>query len=281
MVDTDKKKSPAGVWQPQSDETIAAWDLPAWNDDGQIVKSARREAAEKKPEENPEPVVEEVEEVEPPKLPTAEELKAIADQAQQEGYADGFKEGMEKGLHQGEEAGRKHGEERAYAETRAKMDDEKARLQSIADRLFEPTQQQDEQLESLVVDMAVNLARRLLVNELNSQPEKITSVVKRALTELPVGAKNITVELSPADMALLDEHLPESKRNWRATENAELHQGGCIVKTAESLIDYSVDQRLDTYLREIEQSPAISDADEEDNGASVRPEQEDQEPTSD
>lgn len=281
MVDTDKKKRPAGVWQPQSDETIAAWDLPAWNDDGQIVKSARREAAEKKPEENPEPVVEEVEEVEPPKLPTAEELKAIADQAQQEGYADGFKEGMEKGLHQGEEAGRKHGEEKAYGETRAKMDDEKARLQSIADRLFQPTQQQDEQLESLVVDMAVNLARRLLVNELNSQPEKITSVVKRALTELPVGARNITVELSPADMALLDEHLPESKRNWRATENAELHQGGCIVKTAESLIDYSVDQRLDTYLREIEQSPAISDADEEDNGAAVRPEQEDQEPTSD
>lgn len=281
MVDSDKKKSPAGVWQPQSGETVAAWDLPAWNDDGQIIKSARREAAEKQAEKEPEPVIEEIEEVEPPKLPTAEELKAIADQAQQEGYADGFKEGMEKGLHQGEEAGRKHGEEKAYTETRAKIEGEIARLQSIADRMFEPTQQQDEQLETLVVEMAVNLARRLLVTELTAQPERITPVVKRALTELPVGAKNITVELSPADMALLDEHLPESKRNWRATENAELHQGGCIVKTAESLIDYSVDQRLDNYFREIDQSPAISDTNEEEIGDTGHAEQADQEPASD
>lgn len=245
--------------QAFTSEDAKPWDLPAWNGEGRTVKSALREEQEKARKKAAAQKKAGAAVAPPPKPPTAEELKAIADQAQQEGYADGFKEGMEKGLQQGEQTGLKRGEEKAYQETRARYDSELDRLKSIADRLLAPTCEQDQQLEAVIVDMAVNLARKLIHSELTAQPEKITGVVERALAELPVGAKNIVVQLSPADVALIDEHCPAEHRSWRVEENSNLEPGGCLLKTTESLVDYSVASRLEAYLKEAAEQPLVED----------------------
>ncbi|TVZ38585.1 flagellar assembly protein FliH [Alteromonadaceae bacterium 2753L.S.0a.02] len=234
------------------------WQLPAWNKKGKVVKSADREAREHARAGKKE-IVEDVSRKPKPKPLTAEQLKKIADQAQQEGYADGFKEGMEKGIAQGEQTGQKHGEAKAYQETRNRYENEITRLKAIADRLLQPMQQQDEQLENAIVQMAINLAEKLILSELQIDPGKIIGVVNKALAELPVGAKNICVQVAPQDAELLEQLIPASHRHWRVEENTELQPGGCKIITADSLVDFSIASRLQNYLDEAAEAAAEND----------------------
>lgn len=231
---------------------VSAWKLPTVGKPGKVVRSAKREAGERKAK-----VAESIEDVPAHKKPrpmTADELKKIADEAQQEGYADGFKEGMEKGLQQGEESGRAHGEQKAYAETRQQLDDRIQRLAQLADRLLNPFQQQEEAAEKLVVDLAMGLARHLLGEELAQRPEKLVGIVQKAIRALPIGAKNITVYVNEQDAALLEELIPAQHRNWQVREDDSLAQGGCRVETQDSLVDFSIEQRLADYLQQVMES---------------------------
>ncbi|WP_045860427.1 flagellar assembly protein FliH [Teredinibacter purpureus] len=241
---------------PQEDITVSdrvtAWDLPDVGQHKKVIKSAETEkkAAQKKANSER---VETVTRQEKPKPPTAEQLQEMADQAQQEGYADGFKQGMEKGVSQGEVSGLKAGELKAYKETKKRSDDEIARLAAIASQLFDPLQNQDQQLENIIVSMVVSLSKRLLGDEISAAPEKIVTIVNRAVKALPVGASNITVFVNEEDAQLIDASIPPEHRTWDIMNDAALARGGCRIETADSLIDYSVETRLADYFVTLEE----------------------------
>lgn len=243
-----------------SDEPVSAWQLPVMGEQQRIVKSAQREAKEK--QAKAQAAKEQVqEEAVVPQPPTAEELQAIADQAQQEGYADGFKEGMEKGMKQGEAKGLELGEQKAYNETRADLDDQRQRLAAIADQLFVPMQNQDREIEKSLIDIVLALTRHLLGSELSSSPEKLIGVIHQALAALPVGAKNISVVVNDQDLELLETVKTLAQRDWVLKGDAELERGGCRVETAESFIDYSIETRLKHYLSEADAKKTTKNAD--------------------
>jgi len=223
------------------------------------IKSAQREKREKAQQAVKEKI-EDVSRQNKPKHLTAEELQSIADQAQQEGYAEGFKQGMDKGLKQGESKGKDLGERKAYQETKAALDAEKAKLAAIAQRLLEPMQAQEAFLEQQLLALALTLAKQLLLSEIESSPEKLARIINTAIAALPVGAKNITVFVNENDARLIDSIIPPEHRNWRLQDDNALASGGCRVETDESLVDYSIEKRLSEYLEEVnaldEQSPS-------------------------
>lgn len=231
-------------------ETVSTWQLPRMGQRNKVVKSAKREKAEKR--QQPAEHIEDVPRSGKPKPMTADELQKIADQAQQEGYADGFKEGMEKGLKQGETKGIQLGEQKAYNETKAQLENEKHRFETIANQLFIPMQHQDKAIENKLVTMVMALSKALLSQEITQHPTTLLAIVERALAALPVGSTNIRVYVNEDDAKLLESVVPAVHRDWQLIDDNSLASGGCRVETKESLVDYSLETRLAEYIQEVD-----------------------------
>ncbi|WP_188151668.1 flagellar assembly protein FliH [Teredinibacter waterburyi] len=256
---TDASKNPNRIPSNSlgSDEVVSAWQLPRMGNGGKIVKSAGREAGDKKKN----PSVESIEDISSKvkaKPVTADELQKIVEQAQQEGYGEGFKEGMEKGLAQGEEKGRKLGEQKAYEETKAKLESDSGRLAAIAEQLFEPMQAQQESIENIVVEMALSLAKKIIASELKQSPDALYTIVSSALSALPQGSANIVVYLNSEDAALVADYIPAEDRDWQVKVDATLSHGSCKIETRDSLVEYRVEERLEEYMQRVADKGDVS-----------------------
>lgn len=228
---------------------VDRWNLPSMDDNPSVVPSAEREDQLKGRSHREK--IEEVSGRVKVKPLTAEELKQIADDAEKEGYQQGYEKGLKKGLKDGSERGQQQGEQKAYEEKGKALEEETLRLRSIADALFVPMDKQDEALESILLEIVTQLTRNLLSAELSSDPGISRTLIQRALTVLPVGAKNISVYLHPEDVHALKE-LNIEQNEWRLLEDDTISRGGCRVETAESLVDFSVEKRINEFLQSMQ-----------------------------
>lgn len=242
-------------------ETAKVWSLPALNN-GKVVPSVKKPNArdENKSHGEKKSGTEIIEDVPAPKIKplTAEQLQQIATQAEEEGRERGYQEGLQKGYVEGEKKGLLKGEQKAYSEIKAGLEEQKKRLQQIADALLDPLATQDGRLENIVLDMAVHLAKHLLNRELTEDPSSLFHLVERAVSTLPAGAKNIRIFLHPDDVELAHEAFAHLGRNWTFYADSKMSRGGVRLETDHSLVDYSVEQRLRLML---EQANFLGDLD--------------------
>lgn len=239
----------------------AAWDFPSWDEGAKVIPSVKKKSAEAEKSEH-----ERVEDIEEPeqqdiKPITAAQLQQISEEAEREGREHGYKQGYEQGFSEGEKKGLKLGEQKAYSEVKQRLDEEKERFAQLADALLDPVAMQDGELENLVLDMAVHLAKHLLGQELSADPSRLYHIVKHAAASLPAGAQNIRVYVHPDDVAPAQEASAKSGREWAFYPDAALGRGGCRIESSQSLIDFSVEQRLQQMLEEVRFRGDIDPAD--------------------
>lgn len=264
----------------ESELQVETWELPRWDAEGNPSEPPRKSPL--KPTE---------EDIEPESiaLPTAEELRALHEDA----YNEGFESGYEQGLRQGQQDGQKQGYEEGHrngeqagraagdaAGRAAALAQEEQRinqalqplallLQSLKGCL---TEQQDA-LESGLVALALRIARQVIDAELKLAPEHIQELVHAAVQALPNADERIVIELHPEDLAYV-ERVAES--HWSLTANETLSRGGCIVKTRFSYVDYSLEHRyrqqvsnllahhgLSEHLQQLEQPWGLPEARQE------------------
>jgi flagellar assembly protein FliH len=166
---------------------------------------------------------------------TARQLEEITAQAQREGFAQGVKEGRGAGFSQGLEEGR--------AAARAELDQHVAELRSVMQKLLEPLAEQSAAIETAMTQLALDIARSVINREPALAMEQLLPLVRRAVRELPVGERNITVVLNPQQLDLVREHA-DWPSNWRLQGDSRLDRGGCKVLTEHSLVDYSIELRF-------------------------------------
>lgn len=166
---------------------------------------------------------------------TAGQLEEITAQAQREGHAEGLQEGRSTGLAQGLEEGR--------AMARQELAKEVEQLRKVMAQLYEPIAAQRDEIEESLVRLALDIARAALDRLPPLQASELMPVVRRAVRELPVGARNITVLLNPRQVELLqgDSEWPSA---WKLQADSRVDIGGCKVQTDQSLVDYSVELRF-------------------------------------
>lgn len=188
----------------------------------------------------------------------------MAAEAKEEGFAEGRAEGLQSGHTEGYNKGFDAGSKKAYQETLTSIENERARLASIAEELLLPMQKQQQDLEQIVVDIAVNMAKKILQAEISTDPSLLFALVNRAINELPVGAKNIHVSLNQQDAELMAGLAEETAgiKEWPIHIDNSLTSGGCRVTSDESLIDFDVSTRLAKYFDEARES--VEDEDDED-----------------
>lgn len=166
---------------------------------------------------------------------TAKQLDEITQQAHREGFAHGAREGRAAGMKQGLEEGR--------AAARAELAQQVGELKAVIQQLLDPLAGQSQQIETAMTQMSLDIAHAVLDRTPVLAPEELLPIVRRAVRELPVGDRNITVVLHPQQLQLLRDY-EEWPAQWRLQADARVAIGGCKIVTDYSLVDYSVEMRF-------------------------------------
>jgi flagellar assembly protein FliH len=164
--------------------------------------------------------------------------------------AEAYREAFQQGLQEGKAAG--HEEVRAQVE----------RLDQLLTDLARPLTDVDENVQQELVSLAMALARQIVRRELRQDPTQIIGIVREALGQLPVAARDVRVQLHPEDAAIVREHLApvENERAWALVEDPMMMRGGCQVVSASSRIDARLEKRLGALLSELMGSERDADS---------------------
>lgn len=224
------------TWQPP--------DMPLEGNRISTAERARRAIRRKAPEEVVEDVIEEVEY----KPLTADELQAITDAAEQEGYAEGHNKGMQQGLTEGRKKGEEEGLAQAEKAATQQLQQQVAQLQGVMQAFMQPLQQQSQQLQQQLLAMVCELTRQVIQRELQIDSSCIVNVVKQALEALPPSTENIKIFLHPDDIQLIQDYADQRHESWQLLPDPQQSVGGCRIESPYSRVDNSVDIRLEALL---------------------------------
>lgn len=162
------------------------------------------------PEPEPEPAV---------KLPTAEEVEQIYQQARDEGYRVGFNEGQQTAL----------AEAQKFAALVQKLDEAITGMEGeVADELLA---------------LALEVSRQVVRETVRLQPEAILAVVKEALLQLP--HQHAMIYLHPEDAALVRIHLGDqlAHAGHRIQDDLALVRGDCRIESGNTRADATLEGR--------------------------------------
>jgi flagellar assembly protein FliH len=154
---------------------------------------------------------------------------------------------FENGFHQGERAGMEMAEKKAETIMR-RYGDSIRELGKYKVALYS-------QVEREVVQLAVEVARKIVHREIQADPEVIQTLVKVALDRVS-GRSAVTVRVNPVDYNfLLDKNrgwIQEQGTGQEITLVADksVERGGCLVQTESG----DVDARIEEGFREVERA---------------------------
>jgi len=168
-------------------------------------------------------------------LATVAELENIRQQAHDEGYAQGRDAGYAAGIQQARtEAAQIH-----------------ALLQSMQDAL----NQMDEHLAQSLLDLSLEIARKMTGEILLANPEVILRIVSDAIGGLPHFNQNAHLILHPDDAELVRKQMGEqlTHTGWKIFTDAKIRRGGCRVETAHTQVDATTEARWKHIVESIGQ----------------------------
>jgi flagellar assembly protein FliH len=155
------------------------------------------------------------------------------DEIEKTAYEDGHARGQADGRAQG------------YAEGLAEVQAAAERLQQLLARFGRPLQALDEEVERLLVAMALDVGRRLAQQALEADPAGVLAIVRSALAALGQPVREARIHLHPDDLSLLQAHpLPGvDGAGVQLVADTALGRGDCRVVTDSVQVDARMDTR--------------------------------------
>ncbi|HTJ96473.1 MAG TPA: flagellar assembly protein FliH [Rhodocyclaceae bacterium] len=198
MSDSPKKPEQMSAWE--------RWEMASFD-------PAPPPAPPKEPEAPPPPPEPEF------KLPTAEEIEQIYQQARDEGYQVGLNEGHQAAL------------------------PEAARIAALAQQLEASLAAMDEQVAEELLNLSLEVARQVVREAVRLQPESILTVIREALLQLP--HQHAAIYLNPEDAALVRSQMGDQLEHagHRIHDDVRLPRGDCLVDAGNTNVDATVANR--------------------------------------
>ena len=185
------------------------------------------------------PEVQVVEPVEPA-VPAfdEEQLQQMLEQARAEGHAQGLAEGRT----QTQQQWQQHLDDHINGAGRESAQRVDGVLQGLEDNF----KQLQSGMAQELLNLACDIARQVVRQELRSQPQALLPVIREALDMLVDESRPVTVRLNPADFELLDEalraeHGTHSRIQWLG--DASIAPGDVKVESGGAEIDGGLDKR--------------------------------------
>jgi len=150
-------------------------------------------------------------------LPTADQIVALQQRAHDEGFASGV------------------------AEVRAQA----RQLGAVSAAFTGAVATLEAYMADSLLNLALELAQKIIRQSLAIRPELILPVVREALRELSGTYQNNTLLLNPADAELVSSHLSQelAKNGWRVIVDERIESGGCRVESGSGEVDATLTQR--------------------------------------
>ena len=153
------------------------------------------------------------------RLPTADDIEKLQQEAHREGYAAGYEEGT----------------------ARVRM--EAMRLHSAVEQLEEALAALDTSIAREVLNLSVEIARNVVRQTIRVNPEAVIAVVREAINQLP--HQHTAIYLNPEDASVVRSHIGDqlTHAGHRIFEDVTIARGGCKVEAGGSQIDATVPTR--------------------------------------
>ncbi len=155
------------------------------------------------------------------RLPTAEDVERIHQDAWQEGYQLGQAEGRQLG--------------EAFSRQAAAL------FQSLAQEKL----QQDQVLAEEVLQLAIAIAQQVVGTALQLNPQLMLKTVQLALAQLPTLSGHPKLVVHPTDAAIVKEWLTHEHGhlNWRVVEDDAMGPGGFRIESGQGELESSLPTR--------------------------------------
>ncbi len=210
--------SSSGKFRHFSEMPVEKWNLPS-------VDSSATQVFHDENKPRPD------DESDKPDIPTAEEIERWHQQAHEEGYQEGLKKAKQEN------------------------DQLRQRLLSLINFFEAPLQSLNEEVEQQLSLLAVTLAQQLVRREIRAEPGEIIGVIRESIPLLPANSRKIKISLHPEDAALLRKTLQldenEEEQSWKIIENRMITRGGCEITADKSVINATLENRLQSLAASI------------------------------
>lgn len=173
------------------------------------------------------------------RIPTADDIEKWHKQAQDEGYQQGMQQAQ------------------------SEIAEIKQRLESIINFFEHPLQSLNDEVEQQLNLLAVSMAQQLVRREIKAEPGEIIGLIRESVQLLPASSRNIRIYLNPEDAELvrstlqLDEH--EEDQSWKLMEDPMITRGGCEIKSDKSVINATLENRLQSLAASVLGGERIED----------------------
>lgn len=105
------------------------------------------------------------------------------------------------------------------------------------------------QNEVEIIDLALDIARKVIGAELSENPLTVATVIRNALNRIDL-TENITVKISPPEYELLMRNVPDYLKNTWIVADSKVTRGGAVIETENGTFD----ARIENQLEEIEKN---------------------------
>lgn len=169
------------------------------------------------------------------KLATVAELESIRQHAHDEAHKQGYDAGYAAGIQQARS--------------------EAAQIHALLQNMQDALNQMDEQIAQSLLDLSLEIARKMIGETLQAKPEVVQKIVGNAINGLPHFNQNAHLILHPDDAELVRKQMGEqlSHAGWKIFTDAQIMRGGCRVETAHSNVDATTEGRWKRVVESIGQ----------------------------
>ena len=176
-----------------------------------------------------------------PPAPVLPERDPVEDGSAQEALEAAYNEGFARG----QETGAQETHQAMEAEFQKSLDEAAVRVGQLLHNMTDQLLSSEQMIARQVLDLACDLARQVVRQELKTNTQHLRAVVGEALEMMIDDGLPATVHMHPDDLATmqaamlatLGENAPEF------VADPSLTPGGCIVKSPSSTVDATIEKR--------------------------------------
>ncbi|MDP2266554.1 MAG: FliH/SctL family protein [Thiobacillus sp.] len=161
----------------------------------------------------------------PDQTPSAADIEAELDRLRDAAREAGYAEGLAAGRVEGEQACK--------------------RMKELAESFASTLDNLNFRLADMVLELALDVSRQVVLAELSVHPEHILDVVNMALKQMAETSREARLLLNPEDAVLVRPHLDQvlDKNRLRIVEDVRIVRGGCLIETPQGDLDATLPAR--------------------------------------
>lgn len=166
-------------------------------------------------------------------------------------------EALEEARRQGFSIGLQEGRVAAEEELRKAKEEARRIVESARERASQEAQVLMHSLSLRIVDLALEISKKVIQEEVVTRPGLILRVAVSALSRIK-GGEVAVIRANPADASVLEEGIDDLRgqagwlREIRVEKDSSISRGGCIVETEGGLVDSTVETQLEEIGRTLQ-----------------------------